>query len=218
MVFLENKINIHLTILLYAVLLLISSCAYQEKSFEESDNDEKLRKASIIAQKIVEEQIGTCDFDGFDYVGEETMVKNRFKVIQKFESYGLEYAYRIYIQYKGGDWEDINNWSYGQLTIEDVLTGEQQFFHGTMKKEELQTFTRKISGIDCKLETKGTGAVRVYTESKLSEEQIKSVISNICKEYDTMYFATNSNDVEYCSWFNNKIYDHDANQIKTYTP
>jgi len=54
-------------------------------------------------------------------------------VINKFtakNAFGVksEYVYKIWMSFKGGEWEDIKNWSYSKLIIENTATGEQTVF------------------------------------------------------------------------------------------
>ena len=71
------------------------------------------------------------EFDG-DRRGAETS-SNEYNVFQKFtakNAFGVKssYVYKIHMIYKTGDWADINNWTYDELTIEDISTGKQNVY------------------------------------------------------------------------------------------
>ena len=116
-------------------ILLLFAFAFFGCDFGSSE-DEQYRKASIIAQDFVEEKMGSCNFESLNYVGEKTLVENRYKILQKFTKGGEQYVYRIYIQYNGGEWTDRKNWCYGELTIENTKTGQQYRYNGTMKQQD----------------------------------------------------------------------------------
>jgi len=107
---LMKKKNVHYFSLALIVYICVLACSGGVgSSSNPSDEKVDLRKASIIAKDFVEEKMGQCDFDDLDYRGGETPVPNRFKVLQKFTNNGNHYVYKIYVQYNGDDWEDINN-------------------------------------------------------------------------------------------------------------
>ena len=56
--------------------------------------------------------------------GGQAVVMNKFK---KKNAFGVtsEHVYKIWMTFNGGEWNDINNWSYTKLIIENSSTGEQ---------------------------------------------------------------------------------------------
>ena len=88
-----------------------------------------IKKAAITAQCFVEDRLGKCNFPLLDVRGEE-LSTNNFKVMQKFtrKADGEQYIYRIFIKYNGGEWEDRNNWTVSDLTIENTMTGQQYHY------------------------------------------------------------------------------------------
>lgn len=44
--------------------------------------------------------------------------------------FGIEnnYVYKIWLNFKGGEWDDINNWSYSKLVLQNSNTGEVQIY------------------------------------------------------------------------------------------
>lgn len=96
-----------------------------------------LTQAAITAQDYVKQHFFyKCKFDDRDIRGEETSVRNRFNVLQKFtcKKDGVErqYVYKCILQYKGGDWTEISNWDFSVLIVEDVNTGRQWRYTGKL--------------------------------------------------------------------------------------
>lgn len=89
-----------------------------------------LTRAAITAQDFVKQKFFyKCNFSDRDIRGEQTSVKNRWNVLQKFtcKKDGVErqYVYKCILQYKGGDWTEKRNWTLITLIVEDVNTGKQ---------------------------------------------------------------------------------------------
>lgn len=189
-----------------------------------SDEGANLNRAAIIAQDIIKSEFNSnCDFDDMDIRGEETDVADRFKVYQKFSADGQDYVYKIFIQYKGGDWSDKNNWSYGTLTIENVLTGEQKIFSGTMEVEEAAEAVAPASitagGLVFDIAEKGPEFIRLSMERKLKHDEIKAAVSELKDVYSNIMFCvdpkTNRGD-EYAAYTNGTMFDYDTNEIKKF--
>ena len=180
-----------------------------------------LNRAAIIAQDIIKSEFNSdCDFDDIDIRGEETSVPNRFKVYQKFSADGQEYVYKIFIQYKGGDWSDINNWSYGTLTIENVATGEQKIFSGSMKAEEAAASVEPVSitagGIVLDIAERKPTAIRLSMERKLTHAEMKAVVNDLKEQYSNIMFCVNPKTQrgdEYAAYTNGTMFDYDTNEI-----
>ncbi len=96
-----------------------------------------LTQAAITAQDYVKQYFFfKCKFDDRDIRGEETIVRNRFNVLQKFtcKKDGVErqYVYKCILQYKGGDWTETSNWDFSTLIVEDMNTGIQWKYTGKL--------------------------------------------------------------------------------------
>lgn len=187
-----------------------------------SETGANLNRAAIIAQDIIKSEFNSdCDFDDIDIRGEETSVPNRFKVYQKFSADGQEYVYKIFIQYKGGDWSDINNWSYGTLTIENVATGEQKIFSGSMKAEEAAASEEPVSitagGIVLDIAERKPTAIRLSMERKLTHAEMKAVVNDLKDQYSIIMFCvdpkTQRGD-EYAAYNNGSMFDYETDEIK----
>lgn len=187
-----------------------------------SETGANLNRAAIIAQDIIKSEFNSdCDFDDIDIRGEETSVPNRFKVYQKFSADGQEYVYKIFIQYKGGDWSDINNWSYGTLTIENVATGEQKIISGSMKAEEAAASEEPVSitagGIVLDIAERKPTAIRLSMERKLTHAEMKAVVNDLKDQYSIIMFCvdpkTQRGD-EYAAYNNGSMFDYETDEIK----
>ena len=202
-----------------------SNSSYTESSSAGPSSEVNLRRASIVAQDFVKDKMGDCDFENLDYRGEETSVPNRFKVLQKFTHNGEQYVYKIYIQYKGGEWEDRNNWSYGELTIENTMTGRQLRYNGTMKAEERAKATAggKITaaGIDFSIAEQSGKSIRIYNNKRLTLEQIKAVARELYTTYEVIQFAKYpkiDRGEDYCAYQFKLILEHDINKVQRFDP
>lgn len=150
--------------------------------------DDELRRASIIAQDFVEKALGVdCDFESLNYQGEETLIDDRYKVLQKFtakvDGQEGEFVYRIYGQYFGGEWNDINNWAYGTLEIENTQTHSTKVFKGDMKeREEARNQVNQnyeIDGVAYKVLYDNGDILQVSSKKELP----RNVITKISQKY-----------------------------------
>lgn len=57
----------------------------------------------------------------------KAVILNKFTTKNAF-GVEIEYVYKIWMSFTGGEWEDIENWSYSRLIIENTATGEQYEF------------------------------------------------------------------------------------------
>lgn len=196
-----------LIFLLIAALAIFTSCSNKTNESNDSlivsvdsaesavpsSNDtpgvsDKLRRASIIAQDFVEKALGVdCDFESLNYQGEETLIKDRYKVLQKFtakvDGQEGEFVYRIYVQYFGGEWSDINNWAYGTLEIENTQTHSTKVFKGDMKeREEARNQVNQnyeIDGVAYKVLFDNGDILQVSSKNELP----RNVITKISQKY-----------------------------------
>ena len=183
-----------------------------------------LERAAIIAQDIIKSEFNPdCDFDDSDIRGEETDVTDRFKVFQKFSADGQDYVYKIFIQYKGGDWSDKNNWSYGTLTIENVATGEQRIFKGSMKDEDQAAAVKPASisagGFLFNIAEQKPTAIRLSMERKLTHAEMKSVVNDLKDKYSNIMFCVDpktQRGEEYAAYANGTMFDYDTDEIKKF--
>lgn len=213
----KAQIKFSYLIAILCCIAILDSCVGSS-----SDEGANLNRAAIIAQDIIKSEFNSnCDFDDMDVRGEETDVADRFKVYQKFSVDGQDYVYKIFIQYKGGDWSDKNNWTYGTLTIENVLTGEQKIFSGTMKAEDAAAAVAPASitagGIVLDIAEQQPTAIRLSMERKLTHAEMKAVVMDLKDKYTNIMFCvdpkTQRGD-EYAAYTNGTMFDYDTNVIK----
>jgi hypothetical protein len=108
-----------------------------------------------------------------------------------------EYAYKIWLEYNGGSWDELKNWSYSKLIIEDAVTKEQQVYTGNTPSKpqpRQNTTTRKETtflGLKCQIIEDTGVAIRIQTPRKLSEAEIK-------KGLTTFEFKNNRNPIQFC--------------------
>lgn len=205
---------------LLAVMALFGCAGSSGSSSSDvSDDQPTLERAAITAQDIIKSLYSSdCDFDDLDIRGEETSVPGRYEVFQKFTSSKSgserEYVYKIFIQHFGGDWTDKNNWDYGTLTIEDVASGQQEVFKGTMKDREVAVATEPgsmtVNGIQFNVVEHTPNYVRLSTPKQLSHEDLISVARSI--EGDgNVFFCVDGHTArgeEYASKTGNNLFDY----------
>lgn len=120
----------------------------------DDSNKASLVRAGIMSEDIVKEKMrypSEVEFKD-EYLGEE-ISPTQFKVLRRFtakNAFGVksDYAYRIYMTFKGEDWAVLNNWEYEDLTIENVATGEQNFYHvrKNFNQSVVDSLTKVITG------------------------------------------------------------------------
>lgn len=112
-------------------ILFLMICLTSLIMYSCDNNKPTFTRAAIMSEDYVKVRMkypAEVEFEG-DRRGSENGT-NEYDVFQKFtakNAFGVKssYVYKIHMIYKGGDWSDINNWTYDLLTIEDISTGEQ---------------------------------------------------------------------------------------------
>lgn len=121
-------------LLLMVMLLMLPSMIIAN-----SNEDANHRRAGIMSEAFVKQRMSNpaeVKFDG-DVRG-ETISYNKFIVFQKFTTkndYGVRksYVYKVSMIFRGGDWDELKNWTYDSLVIEDVGTGKQYKYSSPYK-------------------------------------------------------------------------------------
>ncbi|HNX89686.1 MAG TPA: hypothetical protein PKH58_11425 [Paludibacteraceae bacterium] len=112
-------------------LFAFISCIGSSNSDSTIDNG---IRCSIMAEDFVKSKLkypNEVKFNTNQYVheveGSEAIVLNKFTAKNSF---GVEsnFVYKIWLSFNGGDWTEINNWSYSKLIIENSDTGEKQIY------------------------------------------------------------------------------------------
>lgn len=88
-------------------------------------------RASTVSEELVKQKmhyLTDIKFNGD--VGGKSIKNFKFIVYQKFtakDTRGIRkfFFYKISMIYRGGDWTELENWTYDYLVIKDLDTGEQ---------------------------------------------------------------------------------------------
>ncbi len=168
--------------------------------------------APEIARTFVKNNFASdCKFEQ-DVVLENTMVSNRYQVMQKFNSnkqgVELSYIYKIYIQYFDGDMNNISNWEFSQLVVEEVSNGNQTYFKGNLdsriKKSVGVGTIVDFAGIAFKIIDVRLGtSISFSHEGKLTRKQLATALKEMhdTYKYDIYHIYHDNNlDEDYFSW------------------
>jgi hypothetical protein len=212
------KFKIYFTLLAFVALFGCTGSSGLSSS-DVPEDQPTLERAAFTAQDFIKSLFSSdCDFDDLDIRGEETSVHGRYEVFQKFTSSKSgserEYVYKIFIQHFGGDWTDKSNWDYGTLTIEDVATGQQEVFKGSMKDREVSAAaepgTMVVNGIQFNVVEQTAQYVRLSTPEQLSHEDLISVARSIDGD-GNVFFCTDGHTArgeEYAAKTGNNLFDY----------
>ena len=144
--------------------------------------------APEIARTFVKKNFASdCKFE-HDVVLENTMVTNRYQVMQKFKSnkqdVELTYVYKIFIQYFDGDVNDVSNWEFNQLVVEEVNNGNQTYFKGNLDNRIKKTVgvgsSVKFADITFKIIDVRIGTSIAFShKGKLTRKQLASALKEM---------------------------------------
>lgn len=146
-----------------------------------------------------------------------TDVPGRYRVEGRFSSVSKDYSalvFGIYIQKFSSGWE------YGNFMIQNSWDGEYLI----QKKGRMKQMDQKegigdmitAGGINFTVAEKFSGGVRIYTDEKLTREQLKAAIIDLRPQYETIQFATTANHErgdEYAGWLADMFFDYDSDEI-----
>lgn len=224
---------------LIALSFLLSSCSSStDKDSQQLNNTEQAvavpdnaivfeyeenapEEIKEVMEIIREEYNQITRFVNEPQVIEQTNVPGRIKIIGKFllidRGEEIPTYYSIYLQ-------KINNkWEYGTLLISKsqnpTLSNAFVVRKGRMKEvAENEGIGDKIiaGGFEFIIAEKKPTAIRVYTDSKLSNNELKVAIKDLMNIYDPIMFATtdkhNRGD-EYASWSGGIFFNFDNDEI-----
>lgn len=149
--------------------------------------------APEIARAFVKQKFASdCKFEN-DVVLENTMVDNRYQVMQKFKSskQGVEltYVYKIFIQYFDGDVNEVSSWDFNQLTVEEVNNGEQTYFRGNLDSRIKKTVgigsTVEFANVEFKIIDVRIGTSLAFShKGKLTRKQIAEALKEMHNTYN----------------------------------
>lgn len=175
-----------------------------EEEYDLSRFSDKEQSAIRMAQAFVKQEFASdCDFidqEGKRILLEETEVTDRYKIIQLFESEEYsgvvkqEFIYKIYVQFFGGDIENINNWEYSLLQVERTYTQEKELIkRGNLTeryKAENTNISSSIDGISFLILERNEEVIRISTPKPLPTKDIKTIVKKLKEQYKTIYFTT----------------------------
>ena len=169
-----------------------------------------------------------CKFEK-DVVIENTMVDNRYQVMQKFKSkkqgVELSYVYKIFIQYFDGDVNDVSSWEYGQLVVEEVNNGNQSFYNGDLNNRIKRTVgvgnTVEFAGVEFKIIDARIGTSIAFSHKEtLTNKQIAAALREMHETYGYKtyhLYHENRLDKDYLCWQATgnmtAIFDYEKNKI-----
>lgn len=174
---------------------------------------------SVAKSFIRSEFASNADFIEEGTIVEDSSVPGRFKVLQRFDaedhpSGWSKFIYRIWVQrFEDGTWE------FGNLAVESI-TGEKVLTtNGNMKeREQNDGVGTKINaaGIEFTIAERNPTAIRIYSDLKLTTDEMREVIKELMNQYDTIQFATAANHDrgdEYASWTSGIFCNFDSNEV-----
>lgn len=146
-----------------------------------------------------------------------TDVPGRYRVEGRFSSLSKDYSalvFGIYIQkFRSG-------WEYGNFMIQNGYDGEYLIKKkGRMKDMDQKEGVGDIitaGGIDFIVAENFSNGIRIYTDEKLSRDQLKAAIIDLLPQYETIQFATTASHErgdEYAGWLSEMFFDYDADEI-----
>lgn len=148
--------------------------------------------APAIARSFVKSNFANDSKFEHDFVIENTMVTNRYKVMQKFKSkkHGVEltYVYKIFIQYFEGNVDAVSSWDFNQLIIEDASNGKRTYFKGDLDNRIKKTVgignTVNYAGVEFKIVDVRFGTSIAFShKGKLSRKQIADALKEMHDTY-----------------------------------
>lgn len=175
-------------------------------------------EAIAAAQQIImDEYAPDANFVQDECEAYDTNVPGRYRVEGRFSTKEKDYSalvFSIYIQ------KFTSGWDYGNFKINNAWDGKSVLWkNGNMKKKE-QTEgvgnTITAGGVDFTVAELSPQAIRIYTDSKLSRDQLKAAILDLMDTYDTIQFGTadkHERGDEYASWTGNLFFDFDSDEI-----
>lgn len=209
-----------------AALCLMAACSpsnssshgQDSSSIESSDVSTIEEQALAAAQQFVHtEYASDAVFRQEGTIIEPTTVKDRFKVLQRFDSDsrdGYNFVYRIWVQ------KFPSGWEFGNLGIERADGTNVLTTNGRMKKIERQNMTQQESstagGVDYTIiKRNAPNYVRVYTAKRLTRNDVLTIYNQLKTDYEIVQFSTSRNpdDDDYMAIQFGSVYEYDKDKI-----
>lgn len=201
-----------------AVAFIMTACSSSGSTTSVSELTEEQKEALVAAQEFVKSQFAyDAEFKDAGTLVLPTEVDGRYKVLQRFNSEfhdGFNYVYRIWVQ------KFPSGWEYGNLGIEDAGAQSVYNSNGRMKELEKEYMTLKedktAGSVNYTIiKRNAPNYVRVYTQTRLTRDDILSIYNELKNTYDIVQYSTSSNpdDDDYMAIQSGYVFEHDINKI-----
>lgn len=151
-------------------------------------------KEFVMAQKFAHHEIDNITKDDFsDY---ECIIEcaepYRFIIMGKFitkNDFGVlrSYVYKIHIQYYGRE-DEMKDWDYGELIVENSIFPKQEIFHGNMNNR-YNGCEIMIDGVRLTVLENMSSFIRIETSGQLLKKDLKAIISELKSSYNLIYIC-----------------------------
>ena len=210
-----------------ATIFLFAACSSGSSVRSDSNAETSVTKSgeivtpedAIYAAKYVirDEFAKDARFVEDECIAYGTDVSGRYRVEGRFSSLSKDYSalvFGIYIQkFRSG-------WEYGNFMIKNAYDGE----YLVQKKGRMKEMDQKegvgdmisAGGINFTVAENFSNGIRIYTDQKLSRDQLKAAIIDLRPKYESIQFATTAKHErgdEYAGWMGDMFFDYDADEI-----
>lgn len=212
----------HLFLLLAFVAM--AGCADQNKQNNVPNSQPTFDRAVLAAQDLVKLKFaGECVFLP-DAQGEETLVPGRYKVLQRFTSTRYNsyaepqnFVYKVFIELKGVDATNPDDWVYTELIIENMETGGQEVYKpdDPITEANLEPRQVRFGGIMFTVVEETPNYIRLATPKSLSHAKLKSAAKDIKHLYSSVFFhveGRTDRGSEYAAIQGNNLFDYNSSE------
>lgn len=138
----------------------------------------------IALQDFIKEQLKHPKEANFDSnIVYEPQGGDKYVVLGKVSaknSFGVtsEYTYKIWLKFKGQEWNDKDNWIAEKIMLENNSTQEQTIIDNRVKPTNDKTVRNleEIDNIKCSVIESNNLMARITTSKKMTESQIKKAV------------------------------------------
>lgn len=182
-----------------AVLSILITCMFIACSDQPDTETYKIRsRCAVMSEDFVKQKLQypqEAEFstsEAIHEIGEYGECIILGKVTSK-NAYGVRtsYIYKIWLFHNGREWNDINNWSYSKLILEDE-NKKQTVFDNRVKPQNNTTakILGTVDGIECVFVEGNDSHERITTSTKMTEAQIEKAITELKLDEKKVLFFT----------------------------
>lgn len=126
-----------------------------------------------------------------------------------------EMVYKIWLEYKSGDWQNMDSWICEKLILEDRSTRKQSVFHPSKGHASVKSSGKgtemgvQFLGQNCKVTEQNSSFIRIQTPRKYTKAELQKGLNNFAYKSRIVYFHTAGNSArgkEYASSVNGEIF------------